>query len=144
VKNLDATIGAAAEVGCMVTPPGNLTRTLLTGAATGLLGIAGRTAAAAATSGASLCSPFDGTKHRFGYLAVTSEEVVLVATKPALVGHKPVVVLGRVPRRWVSAVELAGTGTSRSLIVGFQDGSVWELEVPALRAKDAEQVAAVF
>ncbi|WP_421118767.1 hypothetical protein ACE2AJ_15570 [Aquihabitans daechungensis] len=144
MKNLDATIGAAIERGCMVTPPGNLTRTVLSGAATGLLGVVGRAAAEAATSGAPLCSPFDGSKHRFGYLAVTSDEVVLVATKPALVGHKPVAVLARAPRHTVSGIDLAGSGAGRSLIVGFQDGSVWELEVPALRSKEAEQVAAAF
>ncbi len=144
MKNLDATIGATAEVGCMVTPPGNLTRTAVGGAATGLLGIAGRAAAEAATAGLASGSPFAGTKHRFGYLALTSDEVVLVATKPALVGHKPVTVLGRAPRRAISGFDLETTGTSRHLTVSFGDGSAWELEVPALRAKDAQSVAAAI
>lgn len=142
MKNLDATIGATAELGCMVTPPGNLTRTAVGGAASGLLGVAGRAAADVATSKLPDGSPFTGTKHRFGYLALTADEVVLVATKAALVGHKPVAVLGRAPRPSISGFDLEAGGTSRHLTVSFQDGTAWELEVPALRAKDAERVAA--
>jgi hypothetical protein len=142
MKYLDTTIGARAEVGCLVTPAGGFDRTVVTGAAKGLLGAAGRRAAEARLPDGPMGSPFDGTDHRFGHLALTEAEIVLVATKQALVGQKPVAVLARAPRRTVAGIELGTGRMRRPLTVAFGDGSSWTLEVPAARAKEAARLVA--
>lgn len=116
-------------------------RTAVGGAASGLLGVAGRAAADVATSKLRTGLRSTGTKHRFGYLALTADRGRPRGHQGSARGPQAGRGPGTGARPSISGFDL-GSGTSRHLTVSFQDGTAWELEVPALRAKDAERVAA--
>lgn len=81
---------------------------------------------------------------RLAFLAVTDDELALVKLKSGLVSMKLDEVLVRVPRNEVSEVEL-GTGiTTMPLTISFQDADVWQLEVPRVAKKDAEELVRVL
>ena len=141
MKNLRELIGADPVLGCPVAAPGQMKGDLVKGTARGLLGAAGHAAAAATRSDGS-ASPFAGTRERFGYLAITADDVILLATKPALVGHKAVAVLARTSRRNLVRFDIGEGTLGLPASVVFADGSTWDVEVPKLKAKEARQLAA--
>jgi hypothetical protein len=77
---------------------------------------------------------------RVGYLAVTRDEIAIVATKNAALwtrlGDR---VLARAPRSAISSVEL-DAGLLSHLTIAFDNEVVWELDVPRLNRGTAEAV----
>jgi hypothetical protein len=144
MKNLNELLGTEPELGCSVAAPGQMKGDLLKGSARGLLGAVGHAAADKALPKAAATSPFAGTQDRFGYLAITQEQVVLVATKPALVGHKAVGVLAREVRSKLARIDLGEGKLGLPMQVVFTDGTSWEIEVPKLKAKEARELIAAL
>lgn len=141
MKNLRELIGADPVLGCPVAAPGQMKGDLVKGTARSLLGAAGHAAAEVARSDGGP-SPFAGTRERFGYLAITADEVILVATRPALVGHKAVSVLARARRSDLVRLDIGEGKLGLPTSVVFADGSAWDVEVPKLKAKEARHLAA--
>jgi hypothetical protein len=79
---------------------------------------------------------------RLAYLAVTEDELALVALKQnGAVGLRLEGVIERVPRARVTSATLGRAGLfSPPLTLTFVDGSSWRLEVPLPSRKDAKQV----
>lgn len=77
---------------------------------------------------------------RVGFLAVTRDEIAIVTTKNAAlwtrIGDR---VLARVPRSQVASVELESGLLSR-LDIAFENGVVWELDIPRLNRGTTEAV----
>lgn len=140
MKNLNELIGSEPELGCSVAAPGQMTGDLLKGSARGLLGVIGQTAAERTLPKAAATSPFAGTQEKFGYLAITQDQVILVATKPALVGHKAVSVLARARRSELVRIDLGEGKMGLPMEVVFSEGRSWQIEVPKLKAKEARQL----
>jgi hypothetical protein len=72
-----------------------------------------------------------------GYLALSAEEVVLLATKKGLMSAKPAAVLARVPRREIAGVTL-GDGMAPGLTLLFDDGQAWSFDVTPATKKSAK------
>jgi hypothetical protein len=143
MKNLAELIGTEPELGCSVAAPGQMTSKLLKGPARGLLGAAGSAAEATLTKG-SPTSPFAGTQDKTGYLAITADQVLLVATKAALTGHTATAVLARARRSDLVRIDLGDGKLGLPMEVVFADGSSWNIEVPKLKAKEAQQLVAAL
>ena len=144
IKGLDELLGTGPQMGCREAAPGRLKRDLLRGAAQGALGHGGRAGVEAALT-SSPTSPFARTEEKFGYLAATAQEVLLVATRPAFFGgHKAVEVLARAPRRELSRIDLGEGRLGHPMTVWFADGSSWEIEVPTTKAREARAFIAAL
>jgi hypothetical protein len=75
---------------------------------------------------------------RAAYLAVTAEEVALIAIKGVL-ASKLAEPIERVPRDEVASAEL-GPGLAPSLTVTFRGGQRWRFEVARIMKKSAQAV----
>jgi hypothetical protein len=81
---------------------------------------------------------------RMALLALTDDELALVKLKTGLVSMKLDEVLTRCPRSEISDVEL-GTGVATiPLTISFDNADVWQLEVPRVAKKDAEELVRVL
>jgi hypothetical protein len=81
---------------------------------------------------------------RLAFLAVTDDELAVVKLKSGLVSMKLDEVLVRLPRSEIANVELGSGHTTLPLTISFQNDDVWELEVPRIAKKDAEEVVRVL
>jgi hypothetical protein len=113
------------------------------GAIAGAAGSAARVVAqmGAERSGAG-ASPLPTNAFSLGYLAVTSDEIVLVEGSQGMLGPKAKTVLVRVPRSCAQAARWGGGTLARALSIDLTDGVTWELEVPRANVKHAEAVLA--
>jgi hypothetical protein len=76
-------------------------------------------------------------------LAVTADELVLVALTPGL-KLKPAGVLARIPLGQVRGCELKRAFAASPLTVTFHDDSRWQLEVARLDLKSGKKLAAAI
>lgn len=72
-----------------------------------------------------------------GYLALSTDELVLLTTKAGLLSAKPHAVLARVPRGEIAGASL-GDGMSPGLTLLFDNGSAWSFDVPPTTKKHAK------
>ena len=141
MENIEAVVDAPILVGSLITSKGRA-RAIMGGAVAGAIGGAAARVAVqmAGERGGTGSSPLPSFAFAIGYVAVTAEEIVLVAGRQGLIGPKAERVVARVSRTAAVAAEL-GTGTLvRPLKVSFDNGDVWELEVPRANTKHIEAV----
>ncbi len=79
---------------------------------------------------------------RLAYLAVTTDEVALIKITGALTA-KLGALISRVPRNSMTSATL-GHGYVGSLVITLADGGLWQLEVPTVSRKAAQEVVAVL
>ncbi len=79
---------------------------------------------------------------RLAYLAVTTDEVALI-TITGFLTAKLGQVISRVPRHNITSATL-GHGYVEALVITLADGGTWQLEVPTVSRKAAQEVVAVL
>jgi hypothetical protein len=79
---------------------------------------------------------------RLAYLAVTTDEVALITITGVLTA-KLGEVISRVQRHSMTSATL-GHGYVGSLVISLADGGTWQLEVPTVSRKAAQEVVAVL
>ncbi len=143
MKNAEEVVGGPIEAGCIVAARGASAAKIgaaVVGQVAGSIAKAGvETAAKHRASGASPI-PNDGWAQ--GYLALTSDELVLLSIKTGLVGQKAGAVLARAARGSVAGAELGDGKLTVPLTVRFSDGVEWSISVPRARVKDARKILA--
>jgi hypothetical protein len=78
-----------------------------------------------------------------GYLALSADELVLLATKAGLFSAKPHAVLARVPRKDIVGATL-GDGMAPGLSLLFESGEAWSFDVPPATKKQAKALIDVL
>jgi hypothetical protein len=142
---LDASsvLGSAQIAGARVNPKGFAKKTITRSAAShaGVVGAAvtARAGYKAQQEQAEAAATSETPSFKLAYLALTADELALVALKAGLVSTKLGEVLMRVPRAEVASAEMGG-GFSSALTVTLHDGGQWLLEVPKVSKKDAERL----
>jgi hypothetical protein len=77
---------------------------------------------------------------RYGYLALTETELVLMRVKQGLAGMKPVEIIARVPRNDVASATLGSGFGVAPFTLTFASGGAWDLEVAKARRRGAKSV----
>jgi hypothetical protein len=98
---------------------------------------AARAGAADGDSGGAPALPQFG---RVGYLSVTRDAIALVEAKSGFRTRITDVVLARVPRTAISSVDFDGGLLLSHLTISFGNDVVWQLDIPKVNKKTAEQV----
>jgi len=134
-------LGAPELAGVLVNPKG-LTKKMTTAVAGGVVGgAAGTLAAHAATGPLYQGAPDVPDFGRVGYVAVTQNEVALVKTDTGMLRMKiSDTVLARAPRSEITSAVLDKGRMLSHMKIAFQNGVVWEFDVPKVGKKDAERV----
>ncbi|ADP81188.1 hypothetical protein FraEuI1c_3173 [Pseudofrankia inefficax] len=125
-----------ARVATFVEPRG-MVRSAVAGATGGLIG------AAVASAGTQGTSPLG--KGAIAYFGVYDAEVVLFTAKRGAFKPKPTPeVIASVPRAAVRAARVDKGRLAGVLEIAFDDGSVWQFDVPRVNLAGAQQVAAAL
>jgi hypothetical protein len=137
-----AALGAPEIAGTLVNPKGFLKKRVAGAAGRELAGLVGSTAAVLATrnAGASDLPDFG----RVGYVAVSATEVALVKTKLGWKMRPTDVALARVSRSELASAELEEGRMVSHLKLRFDNGKMWEFDVPKSDKKTARAVVAAL
>lgn len=138
-------LGATELAGALVNPKGMAkkmtaaTAGQVTGGAVGAF--AARTATGDAYEGSEDVPQFG----RVGYLAATSDEIALVKTKTGALKMKiSDEVLARISRSQILATDFDEGKMLSHLKITFQDGTIWEFDVPKASKNDARSLVSVL
>lgn len=141
MKGAAELIGAPIEAGSPVTAKGRA-KAVMTGAAAGqLLG-------SVAKAGAEMvqerrgggASPLPAKSWSLGYLALTADALILLEAKNGLLAPKAIGELARAPRSAVATTELGDGKLQSPLSITFDDGQVWEFEIPRVQVKKTRAI----
>jgi hypothetical protein len=78
-----------------------------------------------------------------GYLALSADEIVLLATKKGVMSAKPASVLARAPRAEIAGVTL-GDGMAPGLSLLFDNGQAWSFDITPATKKGAKALVDVL
>jgi hypothetical protein len=144
MADASSALGAPQVAGTWVTRRGKAKRTMATVAGAEIGGIVA-SAVAAGVSGKGSPRPTPETPGfgAFGYLAVSTTELVLVRAKQGLTKLKMTDdVVARVPRSDVASIDLGTRTIASALTITFGNGDQWELEVARATRGAAERLVA--
>jgi hypothetical protein len=135
-----AALGAPELAGAMVNPRG-FGKKASAGALGGVVGAVAAAAVASRSSSASDLPSFG----RVGYIAASETEVALIKTKSGALKMKVTdQALARAPREELQTVELKDGKLLSHLRLQFNNGTVWEFDVPKIGKKNAKELVSVL
>ncbi len=135
-----AALGAPELAGAMVNPRG-FGKKATVGAIGGAVGAVAATVVASRSSGVADLPAFG----RVGYLAASETEVALIKTKSGAIKMKVTdQALARVPREELRSAELHEGKLFSHMRLEFNNGTVWEFDVPKIGKKNAKELVSVL
>jgi hypothetical protein len=137
-----AALGAPELAGTLVNPKGYAKKTVARVAGGELAGLAGSTAAGLLARDRQV--PDLPAFGRVGYVAVSAGEVALIKTKTGWKMTPTDTVLARAPRSELASVELEEGRMISHLRLHFDDGQLWEFDIPRSDKKTARTVVAAL